>query len=80
MALCLPYFSPENKVDDWETASQTNQKIFTQFFHAMISKNIYIPPSPFEENFPLSTAHTIDDINQTIETIKRILQLNDLFK
>ena len=72
-------FFTENKVDDWETASQTNQKIFTQFFHAMISKNIYIPPSPFEANF-LSTAHTIDDINQTIETIKRILQLDDLFK
>ena len=72
-------FFTENKVDDWETASQTNQKIFTQLFHAMISKNIYIPPSPFEANF-LSTAHTIDDINQTIETIKRILQLDDLFK
>ena len=55
-------FFTENKVDDWETASQTNQKIFTQFFHAMISKNIYIPPSPFEANF-LSTAHTLSLIH-----------------
>ena len=59
------YFSsqpPESFDDvmlsDWEK--------FNKFFHLMLEQGIYFGPSAFEAGF-VSSAHTDDDINQTIQ-------------
>lgn len=42
---------------------------YTRFFKYLFERNIYFVPYPYEANF-LSSAHTRDDIDYTIETIK----------
>jgi glutamate-1-semialdehyde 2,1-aminomutase len=51
---CL-YLSP-TPVRDYATALQTDTKLFGKFFHACLSKGVYLPPSAFEACF-ISTAH-----------------------
>ena len=37
-------------------ARQCDRELFTSFFHGMLKRGIYMPPSPFEAAF-LSLAH-----------------------
>jgi glutamate-1-semialdehyde 2,1-aminomutase len=39
---------------------------YARFFHGMLERGIYLPPSAFESAF-LSEAHTDDDIDRTLE-------------
>lgn len=43
------------------------------FFHAMLDRGIYLPPSPYETAF-LSTAHTADDVELLIDAIHDYLE------
>jgi len=43
-------------------AKQCNTQAYAAFFHAMLERGIYLPPSPFETAF-ISTAHTEKDID-----------------
>ncbi len=61
----MTLFFNENKVIDYETALQSDKKRFAQFFHLLLEKGVYFPPSQFEAFF-VSTAHTVSDIEKTI--------------
>lgn len=67
----LSMFFTENKVTDFSSANKTNQEFFSTFFHAMLKRGIYLPPSPFESWF---LAHTISYpmLDQTILAAKEI--------
>ncbi|MBC7830165.1 MAG: glutamate-1-semialdehyde 2,1-aminomutase [Chitinophagaceae bacterium] len=52
-------------VTDFTSAAAANNEIFKKFFHAMLQRGVYLPPSAFETWF-ISNALTIDDLNQTI--------------
>jgi glutamate-1-semialdehyde 2,1-aminomutase len=68
----LGVFYTDQQVDDFESASSTDQEFFKSFFHGMLDRGIYLPPSPFECWF-LSTAHTESQLDQTIEAAEQTL-------
>ena len=49
---------------------QSNKEHFNQFFHSMLESGIYLGPSAFEAGF-VSSAHTDDDIENTIAAAKK---------
>jgi len=59
-------FFHEGPVTGWTSASVSDADRFTRWFHAMLDRGIYLAPSPYEAGF-LSTAHTIEDIDRTLE-------------
>ncbi|MCB0210117.1 MAG: glutamate-1-semialdehyde 2,1-aminomutase [Anaerolineae bacterium] len=60
------FFFNNEPVIDWETASKSNVELFAQFFHAMLERGVYFPPSQYESWFS-STAHTDEAIVATIQ-------------
>jgi glutamate-1-semialdehyde 2,1-aminomutase len=60
------------EVRDFNTASAANIGLFNKFFHHMLERGIYLPPSAYESWF-LSTALTYQDIDATIEAAESFL-------
>lgn len=64
-----------HEVTDFVSAASANNEVFKQFFHAMLNRGIYLPPSPFESWF-LNNALTTADLDKTIgaaaESMKEI--------
>lgn len=56
----------DQPVRDFEAIESTRQDLFDRLFHALLDRGIYLPPSPFEVCF-LSTAHTDEQIEQTVQ-------------
>ena len=66
----------EKPVVDFATASSANNSLFNKFFHAMLDRGIYLPPSAFETWF-LSNALTKENLDKTIAAAKEsIASLN----
>lgn len=63
----------EQPVRDFASASAANNARFNQFFHAMLKRGVYLPPSAFETWF-LSNALTQKDLDITIEAARESLQ------
>jgi glutamate-1-semialdehyde 2,1-aminomutase len=59
----------EKPVVDFASASSANNILFNKFFHAMLKRGIYLPPSAFESWF-LSNALTKEDLDRTIASAK----------
>lgn len=70
---CL--FFTESKVDNFATALKSDAQLYGKYFHKMLEKGIYLAPSQFEAVF-ISTAHTKEDLDRTIEA--SYLSLKDL--
>jgi glutamate-1-semialdehyde 2,1-aminomutase len=56
----------DHPVVDFASASSANNALFNKFFHAMLDRGIYLPPSAFETWF-LSNALTKEDIDATVK-------------
>jgi glutamate-1-semialdehyde 2,1-aminomutase len=67
---CL-FFAPEPIVD-LAGAKRSDLKAFARFFHACRERGVYFPPSQFETAF-ISTAHTAEQIERTVDVIKEVL-------
>src|SRR5699024_7663345 len=59
------FFLVNKKDTKFETASTSNLEMFKNYYQGMIKEGIFLPPSQFEGLF-LSTAHSDEDIEQTI--------------
>ena len=59
-------FFSDRPVTDWAGASAADTKRFTRYFRSMLSRGIYLAPSPFEAGF-LSTAHGATEVDITLE-------------
>jgi len=59
----------EKPVIDFASAAAANNTLFNKFFHAMLDRGIYLPPSAFETWF-LSNALTKGDLDETIGVAK----------
>jgi glutamate-1-semialdehyde 2,1-aminomutase len=59
------WFLTDQPVTDYESARRADTGRFKQFFHSMLERGIYLPPSQFEAVF-VSTAHTDADIECTV--------------
>jgi len=65
------YFT-DIQVDNYQKAQQSDTKRFARYFAGMIEGGIYLAPSQFEAGF-LSTAHTQEAIEQTLEVMDKCL-------
>jgi glutamate-1-semialdehyde 2,1-aminomutase len=63
----------DHPVTDFSSAASANNELFKKFFHAMLKRGVYLPPSAFETWF-LCNALTKEDIDFTINTAKESLQ------
>jgi glutamate-1-semialdehyde 2,1-aminomutase len=61
----LTFFFNADSVQNFAGASACDLDAFTKYFHGMLERGIYLPPSQFEAMF-LSSAHTEEDIDKTI--------------
>jgi len=55
----------DRPVTDFASAASANNALFSKFFHAMLRRGIYLPPSAFESWF-LNNALTYEDLDLTI--------------
>jgi len=62
----------ERPVTDFSAAASANNETFKKYFHAMLRRGIYLPPSPFESWF-LSNALSYEDLDKTLEATKESL-------
>jgi len=60
-------------VTNFETAAAANNALFNQFFHKMLERGIYLPPSAFESWF-LNDALTYADLDATIQAAEESIQ------
>ncbi|MEC7539800.1 MAG: glutamate-1-semialdehyde 2,1-aminomutase [bacterium] len=63
------FFFSEKKVRNYEDALKCNRDYFITFFREVLSRGIYLAPSPFESLF-LSSSHSEADLDQTIEAFQ----------
>ena len=66
------FFTDQNVID-FESAKSSNTKFFQSYFTALLEEGIYIAPSQFEAGF-MSTVHTDEEIEQTIEASYKALK------
>ena len=62
----LTLFFVDKKVDDFKSAVRSNTDLFGKYFNEMLNMKIYLPPSQYEALF-ISTAHTKEDLDKTID-------------
>ena len=68
----LSVFFTDQDVNDFASANTTDKEFFKTFFHAMLQRGIYLPPSPFESWF-LSNALSRKQLDVTIKTVDESL-------
>ncbi len=62
------FFTPQ-PVTDYASAKRSDTARFARFFHAMLERGVYLPPSQFEAMF-VSAVHTPADIERTVEAAR----------
>jgi glutamate-1-semialdehyde 2,1-aminomutase len=63
----------EHPIVNFASAAAANNELFKKFFHAMLDRGVYLPPSAFETWF-LCHALTKEDLDVTIQKAKESLQ------
>ena len=64
------WFFTSGPVTNYEQAARSDTKRFAAFHRAMLQAGVWLPPSQFEAVF-ISTAHTDEDVEQTIEAARK---------
>ena len=59
-------------VEGWDSVAASDRERYAAFFHLMLESGVYLAPSPFEAAF-ISTAHTPEDIDATLEAAEAAL-------
>ena len=60
-------------VKDFTTAAKGNNKRFSKYFHGMLKRGVYLPPSAFESYF-LNDAISYKDIDTTLQAFSETLK------
>ncbi len=66
------FFTDQDAVTNFDQAAACNLERFKTFFTHMLKEGIYLAPSAFEAGF-VSSAHTRQDIDQTIAAASKVL-------
>jgi len=69
----LTVFFTGKPVTNYESASRSDASLFAKFFHKLLQRGIYWPPSQFEAAF-VSLAHSREDIHTTINAVGQALR------
>ena len=67
------FFTEDAQVTQYHQVINSNVDAFNRFFHLMLDAGVYLAPASFEAGF-MSSAHTDDDINATIDAAKAAMQ------
>ncbi len=70
----MTWFFTDQPVTDAATARLSDGKRFGRFFHAMLERGIYLPPSQYEALF-VSAAHTDTDIARTMDAARESFRI-----
>jgi glutamate-1-semialdehyde 2,1-aminomutase len=70
----MTWFFTDHSVTDAQSARLSDIKCFGKFFHAMLERGIYLPPSQYEALF-VSAAHTEADISRTIDAARESFEI-----
>lgn len=62
----IGFFFTNEDVINYESAKSSNLEYFAAYYREMANQGVFLPPSQFEGLF-LSTAHSAEDIQKTIE-------------
>lgn len=62
----------DHPVTDFATAASANNDFFKKYFHAMLKRGVYLPPSAFESWF-LNNALSYADLDETISKTRESL-------
>jgi len=65
------YFT-EDEVRNYADARKSDTELFMKYFHGLLERGVFIPPSQFECCF-ISAAHEMDHINSTLEIAEDVL-------
>ena len=63
----------DEPVVDFQSASKGNNPKFNAYFHGMLKRGVYLPPSAFESYF-LNDALSYDDIDRTLSAFREVLK------
>lgn len=69
----IGYFLNDEPVTDFSIASKSDLKLFAKMYKEMANNGVFLPPSQFEGMF-LSTAHTKEDIKNTLVAFENSLK------
>jgi glutamate-1-semialdehyde 2,1-aminomutase len=61
-------FFTNRPVTDYHSAKSADVRKYEKYFHSLLASRIFVPPSQFETCF-LSTAHTEDELDSTLDAI-----------
>ena len=63
----------DTPVKDFNSAAKANNKTFKKYFHGMLKRGVYLPPSAFESYF-LNDATSYKDLDVTLEAFSETLK------
>jgi glutamate-1-semialdehyde 2,1-aminomutase len=66
-------FFTDNEVKNYEGAKSSDLELFSAYYREMANEGVFLPPSQFEGLF-LSTAHTNEDIEKTLQAAEKAFQ------
>ncbi len=69
----MSLFFTDETVRDFHAVLRADAAKYRSYFRGMLNKGIYLAPSPYEATF-LSTAHTEQDIERTLEAARESLR------
>jgi glutamate-1-semialdehyde 2,1-aminomutase len=67
-------FFASSPITDFKAAQTSDTARYGKFFHAMLKRGVYFPPSQFETCF-VSLAHTRSDIKATIQAAREAFKI-----
>lgn len=68
------FFTGQSRVDNFAQATACDADAFRRFFSAMLDEGVYLAPSAYEAGF-MSSAHTAEDIQATLDAAERAFAL-----
>lgn len=73
VASLICVFFTQEAVTDFNSAKSSNTMLYAQYFRKMLDSGVHLAPAQFEAMF-VSDAHTLDDIEKTLEIAEKTMQ------
>ena len=64
------FFNP-GPVTDYDSAAQSDTRLYAKYFNGMLKAGVYLPPSQFEACF-VSTEHRQEDFDKTVTAVRKL--------
>lgn len=65
------FFHP-GPIHDFAQAAASNQDLYARFFHGLLARGVYFPPSQFEAGF-VGAAHRKSVLDRALKTVEQVL-------